>query len=1384
MQKTTNHRTISFLLVISLLLSFIPLASTRSAHAETSFQSDIINADITLSGTVYDAGIEGGQKHGYPLHAKITLEDPENTYVFYTDPWLGRYTIQIESGVEYTLSIEPQLFGYVPASETFTADADLVKDYNLHIENTCTAAGYGLAYAGYFDFDESDEGFTFGGTNSSWAWGDFESGPGHAISGTKGIATNPTGDYNNSEQSFAMSPIIDLSGVGLNDTAFIEWWNWLYTESATSLWDVGSVQFTKDGGATWDTVWGPTPRHDSAYRKEAIVIENDYHVVDFQFRFWFKSDSSGVRPGWYIDNIGLSWVELDPNPIPLYSYTFDDEAEEQWTTGSSGSGANSWQKGVPTTGPAGAYSEPNVWATNLDGNYNANEISYITSPVMDLSAYPDHQIIISYQDWLMTESPQNWADHGRVYASKDGGETWVEIRKNIVRKDPIGSGYTAQSFILEPGFISDSFQWRFEYRSDRTVHQLGWYIDNVKVEVREWVTVPCGPISGGVVAGYVYDLNETEDVKVFDALVETASANDRTILRPNDPDHDGMYYFFQAFEESDADVAFTVSKEQYGTINESRTLIPDTVNRQDFRIGSGWIETIQSSLERTIVLGDDDEFSTLDLRNRGAGYANWTLLEVDKGFTPSKVSIPAFRAELPALTEPVSIEPAPKSHSQENQVRMEGMPQTPHIALLENTQAVGINLLSDRFVAWDDITSPQNLTELGITRPKLQAGDFLGENYKTLYTISYENNIMYAVDTSNGAYREIAQTTPPLGTKFTGLTGADGFFYGVSAICDEKSELSRVDLDGTVTHIGNIPTATCLVDIAYVPDQHMIYGVDLITSALHRIDPETAQSEFVGSLGIRPNYAQGMDYDEVNGIMYWAAYTTYGSLRVIDLETGASSHIGNFPESTEIDSFAIKAYGEAIGEDVPWLDEEPKAGFLDGGESTSLNIRFTVKDVIEQPGDCFAELHFKTDTSKEVAPVPVTMHVLRPHDWGTIKGTLTASEKCDINPAALANAEVKFYQNDVFYQSTTTDENGFYHWALPRGRYSVEVEHPGYVSYRMDDVELGMSQDLDLDINLRHDSACLVIDPSNLYAEQMANQVTVQTLSFTNTGAADAVIKVEEYPGEGPVPFSGDPVELVLDDGTAEEGIGIGGTHQFIWLNRFTPDAESFPFNLESVQIYFDSLGGVLNGHSFEIYVYENTSGNEDPAVGSKLLYSERVTANTLDTFHEFVLAEPVLLEGPGDVIIGVGALVLNPSGYWPAALDMDSSLQRSWIGWWSTPLPADPVLPPDESWSLVDVFKPGNWLLRAYGTTSQGGDVPGDIVWLSLDPNEFLVGKDGGKAEIVAEFDSKELTSGDYFGRLGFNNQNKDKLSMPVQLRVLGMQHIYLPLIQTEASE
>jgi subtilisin-like proprotein convertase family protein len=205
------------------------------------------------------------------------------------------------------------------------------------------------------------------------------------------------------------------------------------------------------------------------------------------------------------------------------------------------------------------------------------------------------------------------------------------------------------------------------------------------------------------------------------------------------------------------------------------------------------------------------------------------------------------------------------------------------------------------------------------------------------------------------------------------------------------------------------------------------------------------------------------------------------------------------------------------------------------------------------------------------------------------------------------------------------------------------------------------------------------------------------------TGAGSSVaLTLESTPARGPTaaapaPLSPDePVELILDDGTHENNIGIGGNWEMIFVNHFSPDAGIFPFDLNEIQIYFDG-GTVVAGDDIILVVYQDADG--DPSNGAEWLASYPTTVQAVDTWNSFTLSTPVTFAAPTDVLIGAIALELPGVSYYPAAIDTTASQMRSWAGWWSvSPPPDPPTLPPDDTWMLIDGYLPGNWLVRGYG--------------------------------------------------------------------------------------
>ncbi len=302
------------------------------------------------------------------------------------------------------------------------------------------------------------------------------------------------------------------------------------------------------------------------------------------------------------------------------------------------------------------------------------------------------------------------------------------------------------------------------------------------------------------------------------------------------------------------------------------------------------------------------------------------------------------------------------------------------------------------------------------------------------------------------------------------------------------------------------------------------------------------------------------------------------------------------------------------------------------------------------------------------------------------------------------------------------------------------------------------------------------VTPTSLAATQAPDTTTSQTLNIGNVGALPLNWNILEAPlakgivlqPEGNNAINA-PISLVLDDGTGENNIGIGGTAQFIFLNRFTPAAGSYPITLNQVQVYFDSAGLVNVGDDMLLALYENTSGNTDPAVGSNLLSTVPVTVAALNAWNVYDLAAPVTFNGPGDILIGVVALEIPGTSYWPAALDQTATQQRSWAGWWSEPTaPTPPTLPPT-NWTLIDAYFPGNWMVRGYGEgTAVGCANPADVPWLTVSPTNGTTPA-AGTSPVTVGFDSTGLALGAYEAILCVESDDPDTplVEVPVSLTV-----------------
>ncbi len=101
-------------------------------------------------------------------------------------------------------------------------------------------------------------------------------------------------------------------------------------------------------------------------------------------------------------------------------YSFDFEASDGGFRQTSGS---AWQWGRPTTGPMGAHSGQNVWATNLAGYYADNANATLDTPPLVLVNATE--ATLTFWHWYRMEYSDNvfW-DGGNVKISTDGGSSF------------------------------------------------------------------------------------------------------------------------------------------------------------------------------------------------------------------------------------------------------------------------------------------------------------------------------------------------------------------------------------------------------------------------------------------------------------------------------------------------------------------------------------------------------------------------------------------------------------------------------------------------------------------------------------------------------------------------------------------------------------------------------------------------------------------------------------------------------------------------------------------------------------------------------------------------------------------------------------------------
>ena len=157
------------------------------------------------------------------------------------------------------------------------------------------------------------------------------------------------------------------------------------------------MDVSNDGGLNWFTYYWNTNDTPSDWHKQSVTLDPSFAVANFRVRFQLQTDFSVTYPGYYVDDLGIG---IAYGPSAFYAEDFEADPGNYSVAGLN----PSWEWGQPTRGPGTAHSGLNAWATELDGSYNNDEASTLTSPAIDLSASGDGLIAVSWWQWLQTEA--------------------------------------------------------------------------------------------------------------------------------------------------------------------------------------------------------------------------------------------------------------------------------------------------------------------------------------------------------------------------------------------------------------------------------------------------------------------------------------------------------------------------------------------------------------------------------------------------------------------------------------------------------------------------------------------------------------------------------------------------------------------------------------------------------------------------------------------------------------------------------------------------------------------------------------------------------------------------------------------------------------------
>lgn len=253
-----------------------------------------------------------------------------------------------------------------------------------------------------------------------------------------------------------------------------------------------NVDFAIDGNAA-----GVARPQDGIFTGVVGVDSTEFFTFDieafldipgtYEFTLWTELEGDEDTSN---DTLTISVTHIPQITEFPYNENFEDD-NGFWYVDRQGRGVSSWAWGEPdneliSRAPEGR----NAWVTNLTGDYNNLEESYLVSPCFDLSEM-ENDPLFTCQLFLDTEEG---FDGAALEITSDGGETWRTVEtspaginwyNDLMNQRWTGNraGVSTVAQFLE-GVAGDTIQLRFAFRSSAFETLEGILVDAVSLTER------------------------------------------------------------------------------------------------------------------------------------------------------------------------------------------------------------------------------------------------------------------------------------------------------------------------------------------------------------------------------------------------------------------------------------------------------------------------------------------------------------------------------------------------------------------------------------------------------------------------------------------------------------------------------------------------------------------------------------------------------------------------------------------------------------------------------------------------------------------------------------------------------------------------------------